>query len=194
MKDNMINIKQTKKFCKDDISKIENYDKAVNDPTQTWVIHHRLELTLDGEFALTVKQLQMHDMYYNRPYYELIFLTKSEHTKLHSTGKVLSDYTKAKIANSIRGENHHQYGKPLSIETKSKISKANKGRIVSTETRRKLSIANSGKPSYNKGKSMSAEQKQKIAAAVKQNWLKRKQALMYGVDENEEQYEEQKNI
>ena len=47
----MINESYIQKFCKDDISRIENYDKAVADPTQTWVIHHRLELTLDGEFA-----------------------------------------------------------------------------------------------------------------------------------------------
>ena len=47
----MICIKTAKKFCKDDISKIENYDKAIADTTQTYECHHRLELTLDGEQA-----------------------------------------------------------------------------------------------------------------------------------------------
>lgn len=187
----MINIEQTKKFCKDDITKIENYEQAINDQTQTWHIHHRLERTINNEYAHSRKDLIRLGMYYNRPYYELIFLTPNEHVKLHHSKKVVSDYTKTKIANSISGENHHQYGKPLSPETKSKISKANKGKIISTETRRKLSIANSGKPSPNKGKSMSAEQKQKIAVAVKQNWLKRKQALMYGV---EDEYERETEI
>lgn len=69
----MINEKQARKFCRDDLSKIENYDKAFADKTKTWDLHHRLELTMDGEFALTAAQLKMHDMYYNRPYYELIF-------------------------------------------------------------------------------------------------------------------------
>lgn len=188
----MINIEQTKKFCKDDITKIENYEQAINDQTQTWHIHHRLERTINNEYAHSRKDLIRLGMYYNRPYYELIFLTQIEHVKLHHTKKLVSDYTKTKIANSISGENHHQYGKPLSSETKRKVSKANKGRIVSEETRRKLSIANSGKPSHNKGEKMSTEQKQKIAASIKQYWLKRKQALMYGVDEDE--YERETEI
>lgn len=39
----MINIGSTKAYCKDDITKIENYEKAIADKTQTWAIHHRLE-------------------------------------------------------------------------------------------------------------------------------------------------------
>lgn len=100
----MINFKYANKFCRDDISKIENYDKAIADTTQTWVIHHRLELTLDGEFALTRDQLKMHDMYYNRPYYELIFLTPSEHNRLHMKGKQLSAETRRKISESQKGK------------------------------------------------------------------------------------------
>lgn len=42
----MINEKHVRKFCRDDISKIENYEEAVNDKTHTWELHHRLELTL----------------------------------------------------------------------------------------------------------------------------------------------------
>ena len=51
----MINERMANKFCKDDISKIENYDKAKSDTTQTWECHHKLELTLNGEFAHTKK-------------------------------------------------------------------------------------------------------------------------------------------
>lgn len=61
----MIDEKRAHKYCRDDLSKIENYEKAIDDNTQTWHLHHRLELTLDGEPALTAAQLKLHDMYYN---------------------------------------------------------------------------------------------------------------------------------
>ena len=38
-----------KYFCKDDITKIENYELAMADTEEVWHCHHRLELTLDGE-------------------------------------------------------------------------------------------------------------------------------------------------
>lgn len=79
----MINERRARRYCCDAISKIENYDKAIADTTQTWHLHHRLELTLDGEFASSSADLKLHDMYYDRPYYELIFLTPSEHIRLH---------------------------------------------------------------------------------------------------------------
>lgn len=42
----MINTYQARLFCKDDISKIENYDKALADTTQTWQVHHRDEVRI----------------------------------------------------------------------------------------------------------------------------------------------------
>ena len=122
----MINEIKARRYCRDDLSKIENYDKAMADTTQTWDCHHRLELTLDGEFALTPKQLKMHEMYYNRPYYELIFLTHSEHRRLHL--KHLSDETHKKISEAKKGKNHPLYGKHHTDETRRKISEAAKGR------------------------------------------------------------------
>ena len=62
---------------------IENYDKALADEFKGWMLHHRLECTLDGEFAHSADELKRMGMYYNRPYYELIYLTHSEHSKLH---------------------------------------------------------------------------------------------------------------
>lgn len=134
----MINEHQAQKFCKDNLSKIENYDKAIADPTQTWDLHHRLELTLDGEFAHTAEELKRMNMYYNCPYFELIFLTHSEHTRLHQKvmkgennnmyGRHHSEETKKKMSEALKGENHPLYGKHRSEETRKKISEAVKRR------------------------------------------------------------------
>ena len=144
----MINEIQAKKYCRDDISKIENYDKAIADKTQTWHLHHRLELTLNGEFALTHKQLKMHDMYYHRPYYELIFLTPAEHRRLH--------------------------GMNTSDDTHQKMSEAKKGRTLSEEHRRKISEANKGENNPFFGKHHSEESHQKMREAAKRRWAKKK--------------------
>lgn len=82
----MINLNKlkSKHFCKDDYSLIENYYQAVNDKSQLYDLHHRLELTLDGEFAHDVEDLIRMGMYYDRPYFELIFLPHGEHSKLHN--------------------------------------------------------------------------------------------------------------
>ena len=157
----MINEYYAKKFCKDDISKIENYEKAIADKTQTWVLHHRLELTLDGEFALSRDQLKMHDMYYNRPYYELIFLTHAEHNRLHSMNR--SEDTRRKLSESKKGERHPMYGKHHTDETRKKLSEANKGKHHSEEHRRKISESQ-------KGKHLSEEHRRKISEAMKRRY------------------------
>ena len=139
----MINEIQAHKQCRDNISKIENYDEAINDTTQTWVIHHRLELTLDGEHAYTKDDLVRMNMYYNRPYYELIFLIPAEHRRLHMEGK-----------------NHPFYGKHHSEDTKRKLSEANKGKHLSEDAKRKMSEAN-------KGKHLSEDTRRKISESKK---------------------------
>lgn len=98
----MINEKGVKSICKDDISKIENYEVAVNDSTHSWDCHHRLELTLNCEFAHTVEELKRMGMYYNRPYFELIFLRHDEHTRLHgksNSPQVMEFRRKGQISN-----------------------------------------------------------------------------------------------
>ena len=79
----MISIISVNKFCNEDISLIENYEKAINDGTQTWECHHRKE-TDEG---LSAKKLIELGLYYGRPASEFIFLTKSEHMRLHNKGK-----------------------------------------------------------------------------------------------------------
>lgn len=88
--------KNTKLYCKDDYTKIENYELAVNDKVNTWEIHHKLELTINGEYAHSKLELIRLNMYYNRPYYELIYLTTSEHAKLHGKINDISPLLKTK--------------------------------------------------------------------------------------------------
>ena len=86
-----------KKFCKDDISKIENYELAVKDKSM-WHCHHRLELTLNNEKAHSKEDLIRLEMYYNRPYFELIFLKSSDHRKLHNAVYKHNDAIRHKIS------------------------------------------------------------------------------------------------
>lgn len=89
----MISKRPVKGYCCEDISKIENYDKAVADTTQMWDCHHRLEThNSDGErrsIDITKKELIALDMYYHRPSDELIFLKHDEHRRLHYISKIL---------------------------------------------------------------------------------------------------------
>lgn len=93
---------------KGELTKIENYYKAIADETQTWECHHRLELTLEGEFAHSYKDLERMGMYYNRPYFELIFLTRADHNKLH--GEARSEEYKQNYTKS-RGKPYSEFGK-----------------------------------------------------------------------------------
>jgi len=176
----MIDEKQVKKYCIEDVSLIENYDKAINDTEQTWDCHHRLEIQ-DGK-VMTVDALKKAGLYYNRPASELIFLSHNEHTQLHKKGenhpfygKHHSEEAKHKISKAKKGENNSMYGKHLSVETKKKISKANKGKKNpmynkhhSEEAKQKMSEAK-------KGKHLSEEHKQKI----KNYWDKRRQQKLF---------------
>ena len=148
----MINEKGAKSYCKEDISLIENYDKAIADKTQVWHCHHRRETIFSKSDLIEIGE------YYNRPACELIFLTKSEHTRLHkigennpnfgkpawNKGKHHSEETCKKIAEAHKGKNH-------SDETRQKMSEAHKGKHHSEETRTKLSEAIKCKHWYNNG-------------------------------------------
>lgn len=124
----MISKKHVKDFVREgEMEKIENYEKAVADQTQTWDCHHRLELTLEGDFAHTREDLKRMGMYYNRPYFELIFLTRAEHRRLHSGVK----FSEERIKN---------------------LSKALKGRKLSEETRNKMREAQRNNPRNQFGK------------------------------------------
>lgn len=146
----MIDVKRAQKYCRDDISKIENYEKAIADKSQTWDCHHRDEIrTLpSGITVIRSKQdLIENGRYYNCPANELIFLTNTEHRKLHNTN--MSDETKKKMSetkkDTYQGEKNPFYGKTHSAETRQKMSEAKKGhtgywtgKTRSDETRKKM--------------------------------------------------------
>lgn len=67
-------------FCKEDISKIENYEEAINDKSQCWDCHHRTEIWWNCSY----QELIANECYYNRPAKELIFLRHTDHSKLHN--------------------------------------------------------------------------------------------------------------
>ena len=145
----MIYLKNVKKFCKDDISLIENYDKAIADDTQTWHCHHRRETIFSRKDLIDIGE------YYNRPACELIFLTPLEHIRLHHLGKHLSAETRKKMSKA-------RINKPKSAETRKKMSEAQKGKHRSEETRKKIGEAQKGK-----SKPKSAETRKKISESKK---------------------------
>lgn len=131
-------------FCKD-YEKIENYDKAKADNFRGWNCHHRLQTwTSDGERRLvdiTADELKALDMYYNRPASELIFLTISEHSKLHNKGEHNAMYGKQGYWKGKTGPNK---GKKFSEEARNNISKGHKGKHFTAEHKKKLSEAHKG--------------------------------------------------
>ena len=162
----MINEIQATKYCKNDISLIENYDKAVADKTQIWHCHHRRETIFSRKDLIEIGE------YYNRPACELIFLTSLDHNRLHKSGennpmfgkpsvlkgKHHSAETRKKMSESKKGENNPLFGKHHSAEALNKMSDSKKGennplfgKHHSAETRKMMSEANKGKNNWTKG-------------------------------------------
>ena len=157
----MICERTIKLFCKDDISLIENYDKAIADKTQIWHCHHRRETIFSRKDLIEIGE------YYNRPACELIFLTPNEHHRLHNIGKKVSAETSKKMSESNKGENHPLFGKHHSAKTRKKMGESKKGennpffgKHHSAETRKMMSEAHKGKhPSEESRKKMSESKK-----------------------------------
>lgn len=66
---------------------IENYELAKADNFKGWVLHHRLEFDLEGNEVHTPKSLKRLKMYWRRPYFELIYMTRHDHQVLHNKAK-----------------------------------------------------------------------------------------------------------
>ena len=129
----MIDEKVVRKYCKEDISKIKNYEAAMNDTSQTWHCHHMTETW----WNCSKQELIDNECYYNRKACELIFLTPSEHSRLHMKGRTVTDETRRKIGEAKKG-------KKLSEEHRRKLSEANKGKHHTEEWRRKSGKAHKG--------------------------------------------------
>lgn len=123
------------KYCKE-ISKVENYELAINDTENIWDCHHRLEIMPFSGNNCSADFLKEQNMYFNVKPEELIFLKHSEHTAIHNKA------------------NKGKSTKPLSEETKRKISESMKG--------------HKSKAPWNKGKSLTEEHKRRISISVKQ--------------------------
>lgn len=136
----MISIGKLKKYCKEDISLIENYEQAISDQSQIWECHHRLEI--QGDKITSRQELKDKKLYYHRPANELIFLTHEEHSKLHHDN--ISNKTRIKISQS-------HLGSCRTKEQKERMSKAQQGRIHSEETKLKISKSKKGNIPWNKG-------------------------------------------
>lgn len=108
-------------FCCEPIQNIENFEEAERSE-ELYDCHHRLETDL----CVSAKWLKEHDLYYNRPASELIFLPRRVHLSLHMTGvrrfgaenpffgRKHSEESIQKMRNSKlgkhRGEENHLYG------------------------------------------------------------------------------------
>ena len=116
----MIDEKVARKYCKEDISKIENYEKAIADTTKVWHCHHIL-----GEI-ITRQQLLEHDFYYDVPACMLKFVTKAEHNRLHKK-KHFSEESRKKISEAHKGKTPFK-GHCHSEDSRRKMSESHKGK------------------------------------------------------------------
>lgn len=139
----MINTRFPKQYCRDDISKIENYREAVNSEVM-YDCHHRLELTIENEFAHTKDELIRFGMYYNRPYFELIFLPSQEHISLHS--RSMPEGFRKKQGEKVTGEGNGMFGKKHSQESREKMSMKHLGKAPGNKGKKLVII--DGKKRY----------------------------------------------
>ena len=111
----MIDITNVKRYCCEDISLIENYEEAVNS-NERYDCHHRLEIQDDE--MVSVETLIKNNLYYNRPANELIFLTHSNHTKIHKPSRYMikgvikhNDEYKERCRQNMLGKRWYTNGK-----------------------------------------------------------------------------------
>lgn len=115
-------------YCCEDISNIENYELALNDKEQVWHCHHRGEILPCGRYSMD--SLKKFGLYWNRPASELIFMTCSEHRRLHAHAMGFGG-----------GGRYYWKGKHMPSEVTEKMSAAKKGKKKSENHKRCISEA-----------------------------------------------------
>lgn len=129
-----------------------NFKKAVNHFKHTgeWfehcILHHKDPSWKDSD---TERYIQWNPE-------DLIVMSKEEHCALHSHLRGISEETKRKISESLKGKPSGMLGKHHSEESKEKIRTNNTGKKRSTETCERISKSKLGVKhsveSWNKGK------------------------------------------
>lgn len=78
-----------------------------------------------------------------------------------------TEKTKETLSNTRKGENHHNYGKKLSEETKERIGNSNRGKKYSEEYKLFISKSRKGSIPWNKKVSMTDKQKENLGTHQK---------------------------
>lgn len=170
----MIDFRRNILICKE-LDKVENFEEAVHDMNEIWVLHHRFE-TKCPIYKPSMEELIDAGLYYDRLPEELIYLKRSEHSKIHCFyGNEKFGYKSGFIPwnKGIKYENYkcnngnfkkgdipwnkgkHIQGHPMSEETKEKIRISNIGKKhnISSEMKKKMCYGNTkGTHWYNNGK------------------------------------------
>lgn len=97
----MINEHIVKKYCRGDITQIENYNDAIAD-SKMWHCHHRMEVQPD-DTILDAQWMIDHDIYFDLDPCMLVFLTKHDHMSLHANNRDLTGFI---TANRMKGKKH----------------------------------------------------------------------------------------
>lgn len=109
-----------RKYCCESLSLIENYQCAISDNENMWVLHHRRE-THDAngnllKAAVSMKSLKLQGLYFERPASELIFMKMTDHQKLHTSfqkfegGWKRTEEANKKIGEARKGKHYYNNG------------------------------------------------------------------------------------
>lgn len=92
-------------YCSEELSKVENYEKALADKENMWDCHHKDEIRIlpSGLVVLrTREELIENGRYYNCPANELIFMLREEHRALHGKYSFLGKHHKNRNTKNLR--------------------------------------------------------------------------------------------